>query len=111
MQQAILYTSIQGIFRDYGDFAGNHSDTLDEWDYVTQDADFWAKYVLVLEDGKPVFVCHAILGDDCDRTISTILISASAAVTFKSLVGGLNPSIPSRFATPRYISTDVRYGA
>lgn len=75
MQQAILYTSIQGIFRDYGDFAGNHSDTLDEWDYVTQDADFWAKYVLVLEDGKPVFVCHAILGDDCDRTISTILIN------------------------------------
>ena len=33
-------------------------------------------------------------------SISTILISASVAVTFISLVGGLKPSSPIRFAIP-----------
>ena len=38
-------------------------------------------------------------------------MSASAAVTFISFVGGLKPKIPIRFAIPRYISTDARYAA
>ena len=35
-------------------------------------------------------------------SINTMLIRASAAVAFKSLVGGLKPINPIRFATPMY---------
>ena len=35
---------------------------------------------------------------------------ASAAVTFRSLVGGLNPNIPAIFAIPIYKMTVIRYG-
>ena len=43
-------------------------------------------------------------------SISTMLIRASAAVTFRSFVGGLMPNTPIRLEQAMYRATDIRYG-
>ncbi|QVW28615.1 hypothetical protein pEaSNUABM8_00118 [Erwinia phage pEa_SNUABM_8] len=69
-----LYSSISSFFRNHQD-TDKYQDCLSEWDYVTQDANFWAKYMAITEGEEVIAACHVILGDDSERTVTTILVT------------------------------------
>ena len=69
-----LYSSISSFFRNHQS-ADQYQDCLSEWDYVTQDANFWAKYMAITEGEDVIAAGHVILGDDSDHKVTTILVT------------------------------------